>query len=151
MPGKPPFAHVMLLLDGTEISLRAADYALALCECSDARLSVLAVVDTDTLRHLLGRRIIAHAEMGEIEAELERFTRKQLDHVSRLAGERNIPLHATLAKGALRGAVLEAVGRLKADLVVMGGYTSSIVRRDLAAYERQGVVDELHIPVVLVK
>ncbi|MGB3086789.1 MAG: universal stress protein, partial [Phycisphaerae bacterium] len=72
---KSPVNHILIVADGTEESFNAADRAIDLARALGARLTALAVVDTETLRQLLSARILVDAEMGEFEKELEESAR----------------------------------------------------------------------------
>jgi len=67
MADKGPINAVMLMVDGTDACLRAAEYAVRLCSFAKARLMAVAVVDTETLHGLLSTRIMVEAEMKEFE------------------------------------------------------------------------------------
>ena len=68
---RSPVNHILVLVDGTKSSFRAADYAIELARAVGARITALAVVDTDTLRQLLNVRILVESEMVEFEDELQ--------------------------------------------------------------------------------
>jgi len=78
---KPPVNHILVLVDGTEASFRAADRAIDLARALGTKLTALAIVDTETLRQLLSVKILVDAEMGEFEKELEESARRQLAEV----------------------------------------------------------------------
>lgn len=151
MAANAPFSSVMLLVDGTDAAVRAADYAIDLCRFAAARLIAVAVVDTETLRNLLSSRIMVEAEMKEFEAELRLSFEKHLRNVQQAASDRNVTAQTVLLKGSTHSAVLEEIRRRKPDLLVMAGYSSSLLKRDLAARERQLVLDEATLPVLLVR
>jgi len=151
MAAKAPFSEVLLMVDGTDASLRAAEYAVELCRFAQARLAALAVVDTETLRNLLSTRIMVQVEMEEFEAELEASAEKQLKRVSQMASDSKVKVETIMMKGTTHTAFLEEESRRSPDLIVMGGYTSSILKRDLPARERQRVMDESATPILLVR
>ena len=67
---RSPVSHILVLVDGTQSSYRTADYAIDLARAVGARITALAVVDTDTLRQLLNVRILVDAEMAEFRRKL---------------------------------------------------------------------------------
>ena len=151
MAAKSPFSSVLLLVDGTDAAVRAADYAIALCQFAGARLVAVAVVDTETLRNLVSSRIMLEAEMKEFEAELRLSFDRHLRNLQLAASDRNVQIDTLLLRGSTHSAFLEEIRRRKPDLVVMAGYSSSFLKRDLAARERQLVLDEATAPILLVK
>jgi len=151
MAEKRPITHVLLMVDATDASLRAAEYRVRLCRHLGAKLTALAVVDTETLRSLLSSRIMVQAEMQDLEAELQSSAEKRLKNVAQLGSDHKVKIETVLMKGSTHGAFLEEVRRRRPDLIVMGGYTSSVVKRDLPARERQRVMDDTQVPILLVK
>ncbi len=55
-----------------------------------------------------------------------------------------------LLKGAWTQAMLGEAKRVKADLIVMGGFKYSMIKRDLACKHKQGIVDDAPCPVMIV-
>jgi len=145
------FEHILVLVDGSEASLRAAEFAINLAVQLPARLTAVSVVDTDTLRKLMSVRILVEQEVREFETELERSQTRQLDYVHQLARKAGVQCAAVLGKGVCHSAVLSEQKARKADLIVLGGFRSSLTKMDLNARERQTILDEAPCPVLIVK
>jgi nucleotide-binding universal stress UspA family protein len=144
-------SHILVLVDGTESSVRAADCAIDLARAVGARLTALAVVDRETLHQLLSVKILVDAEMGEFEQELQASARRHLAHVRDRALDRRLAIEEILATGTVEEIVPRAIQEQAVDLVALGGYDSSRVSRDLLARQRQQIVDRAACPVLLVK
>jgi nucleotide-binding universal stress UspA family protein len=146
-----PIRHILVLVDGTESSVHAAEAAIELAHGLGARLTAMAVVDTDTLQHLLSVKILVDAEMGEFEKELSASAQKLLDHVSLHATGRAIKVEEVLVTGASETVVPHEVHARAVDLVCLGGFLSTRVTRALLARQRQQIIDLATCPVLLVK
>jgi nucleotide-binding universal stress UspA family protein len=151
MPNARPVQHVLALVDGTEPSLHAADMAIELALALGARMTAMAIIDTDTLRHLLSVRILVDAEMGEFEKELQESARRHLHDVRLRAAARELVIDEVLATGNSEAIVPKEVAARGIDLIALGGFQSSRVPRDLLARQRQQIIDHAVCPVLVVK
>ncbi len=148
---KPAVSHILALVDGTEASYHAADAAIELARSLGARLTAMAVVDTDTLRQLLSVKILVDAEMGEFEKELEESSKRQLAEVCQRALDRKVVVDEVLLTGNTETIVPREVQQREVDLIALGGFQSSKVTRDLLARQRQQIIDRAKCPVLIVK
>lgn len=148
---RSPIQKIMVLVDGTEASARAAEYAIELVRATPAELTAISVVDTATLRQLMTAHILVAQEMDEFEAELAASQKKQLDYVVQLARKARVPVETVLKTGVSHSAVLAEQKARNADLIVIGEFRSSFTKTDLVARERQLIVDEAPCPVLVVK
>ena len=143
--------HILVLVDGTESSFHAADRAIELAGALKARLTALAVVDSDTLRQLLSVKILVDAEMGEFEKELRASARLHLSTVKQRAAERSLEIEEVLVVGNVLEVVPQEIHDRRVDLVAMGAFQSSRVAKDLLARQRQQIADHASCPVMMVK
>jgi len=148
---KPSIRHILVLVDGTDTSYRAADAAIDLARDLGARLTAMAVVDTETLRQLLSVKILVDAEMGELEKELEESSRRQLAEVAGRAADRKVVAEEVLLTGNTETVVPREVESREVDLIALGGFLSSKISRDLLARQRQQIIDRARCPVLVVK
>ena len=148
---KPPVNHILVLVDGTEASFNAADRAIDLARALGARLTALAVVDTETLRQLLNVKILVDAEMGEFEKELEQSARRQLAEVRERALNQKVVIDEVLVTGNVETVVPKEVQDRGVDLIALGGFQSTKITRDLVARQRQQIIDRATCPVLVVK
>jgi nucleotide-binding universal stress UspA family protein len=146
-----PINHILVLVDGTESSHHAADAAIELARSLGTKLTAMAVVDTDTLRQLLSVKILVDAEMGEFEKELRESSRRHLADVRERALDRKVVIEEALLTGNSEVIVPKEVEERRVDLIVLGGFRSSEVTRDLLARQRQQILDRAVCPVLVVK
>jgi nucleotide-binding universal stress UspA family protein len=145
------YRHILLLCEGTETGMKAARHAIELAANEGAKLSVVAVVDVETLKKLVSRRIFIEEEMAEYETEIEQSGQKQLNYVTSLAEKAKLKVESDLVRGAWHSSVLSAQKKKETDLLIMGGFRASVARRDLIAREKQLILDEIACPVLLVR
>jgi len=148
---KPSIQHVLVLVDGTDSSYRAANAAIDLARDLGAALTAMAVVDTETLGQLLSVKILVDAEMGEFEKELEESSRRQLAEVATRAADRKVVADQVLLTGNTETVVPREVQQRRVDLIALGGFQSSKITRDLLARQRQQIIDRATCPVLVVR
>ena len=148
---RSPVNHILVLVDGTESSFHAADYAIDLARMLGARVTAMAVVDTDTLRQLLRVKILVDSEMDEFEKELEQSSQHQLDDVRQRAMSKRVKFEDLLRSGNSEVIVPKEMSRRDVDLLAMGAFPSDRVKYDLLARQRQQILDRATCPVLIVK
>jgi len=141
---------ILVVVDGTETGVRAARYAARLAALHGAKLIGITVVDTATLKSLLKKSVLVEAEMEEFGDELEASAQANLQYLDRLAREAGVPVELLLERGSAHWNVIDAAKRLAPDLLVMGSFTTSTIKRDLNARGRRLTVDEVQCPILLV-
>jgi len=142
--------NIMVVVDGTESGIHAVRYAVRLAAHHGAALTAVAVVDTATMRSLLKSNVLVEAEMEEFETELEASAQTSLNYVSQLAREAGVSATVAVEKGAAHTVITDQARRLKPDFLVMGTFSTSMIKRDLNARERRLIVDEAACPILLV-
>ena len=142
--------RILLIVDGTESGVHAARYAVRLAALHEAGITALAVVDTAILKSLLKSSVLVEAEMAEFDEELEGSARKNLAYAEQLAKDGGVEADALLKKGSAHTIVIDETRELSPDLLVMGSFTTSLIKRDLNARARRLIVDEVKCPIVLV-
>jgi nucleotide-binding universal stress UspA family protein len=151
MASASPPEHILVVVDGTDESFRAADHAIELGRSLGSKVTALGVVDTDTLRQLLSVKILVDAEMGELEDELGESARRQLEEVHERGMKRKVVIDVVQVAGNTEEVVPKEVQDRKVDLIALGGFDSSKARHDLVARQRQQIVDHASCPVLVVK
>ena len=151
MAALSPFRSILVLVDGTESAMRAAEYSIRLARAMSARLTAIAVVDTHTLHRLMSVRILVEPEVKEFEAGLQQNQQRYLDYVAQLATREQVPIETVLGVGDWHSTVLSEQKARQADLIVIGGFRMTLTKLNLLARERQMIIDEAPCPVLVVK
>ena len=151
MPDGATIKHLMVLVDGTEASFRAVDFALDLATMIQARVTALAVVETETLKQLLKVRILAPSEMSEFEDELRQNCERALKEVAERAKVKEVEVECVLASGNSEVIVPREVEERGVGLFVLGKFECARAMRDLVARQRQQIVDRAPCHILVVK
>jgi nucleotide-binding universal stress UspA family protein len=146
-----PFGSILVLVDGNESAIKAAAYAIKLARVDSTKIVAMSVVDTDTLKRLQTVRILVEQEVKDFAAELEHNQRRYLDFVEREAQKANVPIETVLRRGICHTEVMAEQRKRSCDLIVIGGFRSTMTRLDLMVRERQLILDEAPCPVLVVK
>lgn len=146
-----PVQHILVLIDGTEASFNAADFAIALACSLGAKLTAMAVVETETLRQLLNVNILSKVEMNEFESELHLSAERQLAEVRERSRCRKLVIEDVILEGNSEEVVPREVEARKVDLIALGGFQSNRASRNLLTRQRQQIIDHAVCPVVVIK
>jgi len=145
------FDKILLVLDGGRGWADAAEFAVEMARDVKAELIAAAVVDTDTLSHLLARRIFVEDERASYEEQLDADAGRYLNHTQKLADKAGVALEKTVLKGAIHKVALQEARAQKVDAIVMASWRRSMLKRDLIPHERQIILDEAECTVIVVR
>lgn len=146
-----PFAPILLMVDSSETAARAARRAVELAARLNCKIYAVTVVDTDTLSQLLKGKILVQDEMEEFESDLTASSRRYLRMVAKVAHDAGVEMEERLLKGGCHQTILAQQKELDAGLVVLGGFSYSMTKRDLVSKAKQHIIDELPCPVLIVR
>jgi nucleotide-binding universal stress UspA family protein len=139
------------MVDSSETVARAARRAVEVAARVNAKIYAVTVVDTDTLSQLLKGRILVQEEMEEFEHDLAESSKRYLRMAAKVAEEAGVELEEVQLKGGWHQTILAQQRDLDAGLLVLGGFTYSMTKRDLVAKAKQHIIDEIPCPVLIVK
>jgi nucleotide-binding universal stress UspA family protein len=139
--------HILLLVDGTKSSFQAADYAIDLARTVGARLTALAVVDTDTLKQLLNVKILVDSEMAGIRTRTGAERSEPAGRSAAARDEQTGQVRRRAASGNSEVIVPIELAQRNVDLLVMGAFQSERVKHDLIARQRQQILDRAACPI----
>ena len=142
--------NILLVVDGTESGVRAARFGVQLAAFHKASVAAVAVVDTATLKSLLTSSVLVESEMEEFDEELGASAQTNLNYASQLAKAAGVNLTPLLRKGSAHVIISDEIRDAQPDLLVMGSFTTSMIKRDLSARNRRLIVDDAQCPIVLV-
>jgi len=142
---------ILVLIDGTEGSVTAAQYAVLLAKATGARLTAMYVINTRALNDLVKARIFLQAEQDEYHLDLEADAERYLSHVRELAGRKGVAVETVKKSGTVHQEVRNEVGKRKVDLLVLGELGGVRSRRDEFYDESERALRTVPCSVLVVK
>ncbi|MGA2977696.1 MAG: universal stress protein [Spirochaetia bacterium] len=142
---------VVVAVSGSEASIQAAKYGIALAKCYRCRLLAVYVVDTATLKELLLSKIFVEDESAEYEKGLEQNGRRYLNYVVELAAKKGIEVEKLLRKGAISTEIVEAAEDNHADLILLGGFEDKGILRDALSRQHREIMKHAKCSILVVK
>lgn len=121
---KPIFQNVLVVVNGSEASVHAAQYAIIMAKLYRCKLKAVYVVDTATLKQLTMRKFFVTDESSEYEESMKHNGSRYLDYVANLARDKRVAMETELRSGSVWSEVIAAAEEMKAGLIVLGDYSS---------------------------
>ena len=141
---------VVVAVSGSEASINAAKYAIALARGYRSRVLAVYVVDTATLRELLMSRIFIEEESADYEKSLEQNGHRYLNYVAELAAKKGVQVEMILRRGSISTEIVEVAEDNNAGLILLGGFEDKGLR-DTLSRQRREVVRLARCSVLIVK
>ncbi len=142
---------VVVAVSGSEASIKAAKYAIAMARCYRTKVIAVYVVDTATLRELLLSKIFVEDESADYEKSLEQNGHRYLNYVEELAAKKGVEIEKVLRRGSIPAEVVEVAEDSRADLILLGGFEESTILRDTSSRQRREIIRLARCSVLVVK
>jgi nucleotide-binding universal stress UspA family protein len=142
---------VLVAINGSEASICAFKYALALKKAFGSRIVACYVVDTATIRQLALSRIFVPDETEEYEHNLESSGLRYLNFCGELAREKRLSIETVIRRGSVSGEIVKLAIELDTDAIVLGGGHAETVYRDAIAESNREILKNARCPVIFVK
>ncbi|MGN0866103.1 MAG: universal stress protein [Oligosphaeraceae bacterium] len=143
--------RILLVVDGSAESEEAIAFALKLARGLQSELTAAYVVDTATMDYLQQMRIFVSEERAELEDSIHAKGEAYLQRARLLAQAAKIPLETTILRGRLNNAVLQLIRQKSMDAVIMGGRKGLYRDKDVFTVERELLLEQSPVPVLVVK
>jgi nucleotide-binding universal stress UspA family protein len=149
------FSKILVAIDGSEISMKAAVYAMDIVKKNKSQLIALTVLDISTPRRISSSFITAPT-YGLKELEEKRKEAQQwLDKFEKLAAkENNVKLKSEIIEDPISrvgSAIVDYAERENVDLIVIGTRGRTGFKKMLLGSVASDVVTYAHCPVLVVK
>jgi nucleotide-binding universal stress UspA family protein len=149
------FSKILVTIDGSEISMKAAVYAMDIVKKNKSQLIALTVLDISTPRRISSSFITAPT-YGLKELEEKRKEAQQwLDKFEKLAAkENNVKLKSEIIEDPISrvgSAIVDYAERENVDLIVIGSRGRTGFKKMLLGSVASDVVTYAHCPVMVVK
>ena len=146
-----PAQNILVYIDGSEESISASMYAIALAKTTGAKLTAVYVVNTRALNDLVAARIFLEVEQEEYHRDLDADAERYLKHVRKLAEEKGVALKTMKISGTVHREVKNTIKKENIDLLVLGGVGQIRSRRDEFLNETERAMRNAPCPVLIVK
>ena len=113
---------VIVAVNGSVSSEKAAMYAVMFCRQVKASLKVVNVVDTATINQLLLAQILIPEEREKYTGNLRTEGENTLRHIKELAASKGLNIETEMREGAVWSELVACAGEYKADLIVVGAH-----------------------------
>jgi len=148
---KALFQTIVVAVSGSEASIGAAKYGIAMAKLYRCRLVAVYVVDTATVRELLLSKIFVEDEGFEYEKSLEENGQRYLNYVEELAQKKGVAVEKMLRKGAISTEVIHAAEDVQADLILLGGFEEKGSFRDVLSRQHRDILKNARTSILVVK
>ena len=149
------FSKILVAIDGSEISMRAAVYAIDIVKKNKSQLIALTVLEISTPRRISSSFITAPTYgLKELE-EKRKEAQHWLDKFEKLAAkENNVKLKSEIIEDPISrvgSAIVGYAERENVDLIVIGSRGRTGFKKMLLGSVASDVVTYAHCPVMVVK
>ncbi len=137
---------ILVPTDGSDHSIRAAEYAIGIAKVHEAQIMVVYVVD-----EIVIDQFSKSAERECIESELKNDGKRFVNYAVELAEREGVKATSMLVKGRPFEQIVNIAKGLNIDLIVMGTYGGRGADRILMGSVAERVIEYSTCPVLVVK
>ncbi len=137
---------ILIPIDGSDYSMRAAEYGVSIAKMLKAEITVVYVIDLVALD-----QIARESEKENVENELKQDGERYLKYVQGVAQREGVKASLLLAKGRPYEQVIHLAKGLKMELIVMGSYGRRGAERILIGSVAERVIEYATCPVLVVR
>ena len=148
---KTLFQTLVIAVSGSQASINAAKFGIAMAKASKCRLLAVYVVDTATLRELLLSKIFVEDESSEYQMGLEQNGERYLNYVAELARKKGVAVEKVLRHGAISTEIVEVAEENGADLVLLGGFEYKGLMRDALSRQHREILKNAKCSILVVR
>lgn len=125
-----PIGRIMVYVDGSEESITAAEFSIALSLSTGAELTAAFIVNTRALAELRKARIFLESEAQEYRRDIERDSERYLELVRNLAQSKGLTIQTISRSGNVHEEMKRLVKEASIDLLCIGDIGGIRSRRD---------------------
>ncbi len=146
-------SRILVSIDGSKVSHKAAKYAVDLAKQMGASLTLLSVIDT---RFMVGQAVSASASPTHLKESVEDYLKQSAqsftDEIAEVCKRNHIRYKTAIRTGHPVEQIVSEAIKSKADLIVMGSHGKSALRAAVLGSVTYGVIHkDMKIPVLIVK
>jgi nucleotide-binding universal stress UspA family protein len=146
-------SKILVPVDGSKVSQKAAKYAVELAKQTGASLMVLSVIDK---RFVVGQSVSASASPTHLKEDVEDYLKQSAqsatDEIAKVCERNRIHYKAAIRTGHPVEEIVKEAAKSKSDLIVMGSHGKSALTAAVLGSVTYGVMHkDTKIPVLIVR
>lgn len=146
------YRRILVATDGSKLSDRAVEHALALADLTGAEVVALRVVPCYPVTYYEGGIALSAEEVRAVEKQWEAEARATVNAVKAAGQRRQVKVKPITVKSDLVAeAIIAAAKRHHCDLIVMASHGRRGLKRLLLGSETQQVLTHAHTPVLVLR
>ena len=146
------FKHILVATDGTELSDKAVDRAIALAAEHDAELVAFTVVPQYEQSLMNGALSFATDEIAQAEARSAGQAWTRLEAIVQRAEASGVRIKTAAGRSDRPAqAIVAAARKHRSDLIIMASHARKGIRRLLMGSETQDVLTRSPVPVLVLR
>ena len=146
------YARILVTTDGSSLSKKAVNSAIALAATCGAELLALKVVPRYPQSYFEGSIPLSAEEVGRIENQWVDAAQTTLAAIEKAAKAKGVNTKCVTVKSdVVSDAIIAAAKKHKADLIVMASHGRKGIKRLLLGSETQQVLTHSHTPVLVLR
>jgi nucleotide-binding universal stress UspA family protein len=142
------FLRMLVPVDGSPSSEKAARYALKLAFCEKCEVVTVHVVDEETAADYAQ---YSDRPLAAIIEQMQRTAEGYIEDVGRWGAQEGVKVRGEVRVGMPHRVILALAAELNADLIVMGTVGRKGPRRVLVGSVTERVIEQSPVPVLVVK
>ena len=141
---------LLVVVDGSEASERAVEFALRLAHKTGCRLEAVYPIDTAQMDYLLKLHYFVSEERAGLEAELEAKANSYLQRVEALAAACQLEVQTTILRGCFHTALLRYAREKAVKGIILGGCRFNAEEKNFSTNERRLLLELAECPVLFI-
>lgn len=146
---------ILVAINGSDNSIRAAMYAIMLARTYKAELKFLYVIDSATIRYLGMNQILAKDEQVDYKVDLAYEGQNYLEYAVSLAASKGLIAQSELKDGTVVTEIIKAAKAYEADMIVIGAAGKKkgeqLIKRNVHSTHQNDIIENSKIPVLVVQ
>lgn len=146
------YQRILVATDGSTLSKKAVNSAIALAALSGAELVALKVIPRYPQSYFEGSIPLSTQDVARVEQQWAEDGQSVVDAVKKAGEAKGVKVKAVTAKSdVVSDAVISAAKKYKADLIVMASHGRKGIKRLLLGSETQQVLTHTSLPVLVLR
>lgn len=146
------YQRILVATDGSTLSKKAVNSAIALASVTEAELVVLKVVPRYPVSYFEGSLPLPAKEIALVEKQWADSAQAMVDAVQKAALKKSVKAQAVTVKSDIvSDAIMATAKKYKCDLIVMASHGRRGIKRILLGSETQQVLTHTQIPVLVLR